>query len=212
MIRYEHRLFLTGATRTGKSTLARGLFLEAAAPRMVIDPHDTALTVIKGAVTFSDPARATNDRGERWTTAATARFVPDDPGDLDAYDQLYRWAFAHYPRYVWLDEAAEAMPANNCPRGAHRYVAQGAKRALGHLACHSRPREVARSLIAQAQHLFIFDLPNPDDHAHLAAAAGIPPATLSGHLAALPRFGFLWWNQLERELTICPPLRKPGTD
>jgi hypothetical protein len=193
-------VFLTGATRTGKSTLAKALFLSAAAPRLVIDPADSSLTSIDGAVTFSDPRRPPKD-------AATARFVPADPADRDAYDAVYRWAFANFPRYVWLDEPDQAAPANGWPRHVNTYVVQGAKRMLGHLACATRPRNVMVSLIANAQHVIAFDLPHPSDRRHLAELAGIPPAVLEAEMAALPQYGFLWWNGLERTLTSCPPLK-----
>ncbi len=203
-IEYHHRILLVGATRTGKSHLARRLFLSAAAPRLVIDPADSKLTEIPGAVTFSDPTRASNDAGEYWTQAANARFVPSDPEDRDAYDAVYSWAFARYPRMVWCDEAGMVLPASGYPKRANAYVVQGAKRMLGHIACHTRPVEIARNLIAQAQHIFIFDLPHPADRATIAEVAGIDRATLEGHMAVLGKWEFLWWSQLDRQLTICP--------
>jgi hypothetical protein len=178
--------------------LARTVFLSAEAPRLIVDPQDSELTAVAGAVTFSDPKRPPRD-------AATARFVPRDPADRHAYDLVYRWAFEHYPRYVWLDEAGQAAPATGFPRWLNTYVVQGRKRSLGHVACHARPREVNRNLIAQANHVFVFDLPNPDDRRHLADLMGLPVADLEEDLAALPEFGFLWWDG--DTLLSCPPLR-----
>lgn len=193
-------MFLTGATRSGKSTLARALFLSAAAPRLVIDPADSSLTasVVDAGGTFCDPRRPPN--------LATIRFVPRDPADRDAYDAVYRWAFANFPRYVWLDEPEQAAPAQGWSRAANTFVVQGAKRMLGHLACATRPRDVMRSLIANAQHVAIFALPNPDDRRHLADLVGLPRAVLDAELARLPEHGFLWWNGIARTMTACPPL------
>lgn len=187
-------------TRSGKSTLARALFLSAAAPRLVIDPADSTLTAIDGAVTFSDPARPPKD-------AATARFVPRDPADRDAYDAVYRWAFANFPRYVWLDEPEWAAPASGWARWANTFVVQGAKRGLGHLACATRPRHVMRSLLSNAAHVMIFTLPNPDDRRHLADLVGLPRELLEAELSTLDDHGFLWWDVVARRLTVCPPLR-----
>lgn len=181
--------------------MARALFLSAAAPRLVIDPRDSSLTAIDGAVTFRDPRRPPAD-------AATARFVPVDPYDLDAYDAVYAWAFDRFPRYIWLDEAGMVAPAKGAPKAARALIVQGGKRMIGHIACHTRPREVDRNLIAQAQHVLVFDLPNPDDRRHVAELIGQPAGVIDAALASLGPYEFLWWDQLRRELVACPALRR----
>lgn len=173
----------------------------------MIDPADSNLTDVPGAVTFRDPARSTNAKGESWIEAATARFVPSDPNDLDAYDRVYAWCFDRFPRMVWIDEAGFVMPAHGTPNNPNRYLVQGAKRMLGHMACHTRPREINRNLIAQAQHLMVFDLPNPADRKHIAEIAGIPPDQMEDLMGQLGQYEFLWWRQLDRTLTVCPRLK-----
>lgn len=191
---------MTGATGTGKSTLGLALFLSAAAPRLVIDPADSSLTAVDGAVTFRDPARPPRD-------AATARFVPRDPGDLDAYDRVYRWVYSAGPRWVWLDEAGIAAPAQGSPRFVRTVLVQGRKLGVGHMAMHTRPRELDPNVVAQAQHVIVFPLPNPDDRRRVADLAGLDRRVLEAELAALEPFGFLWWDQRRRTLTACPPIR-----
>ena len=184
-------MFLTGKTRSGKSHAAKRLFLSARAPRLVVDPADSSLTEVPGAVTFSDPLRATNPAGENWRTAATARFVPRDPYDLDVYDAVYRWCFEHFPRYVWLDEAGIAAPAKGVPVGIGQVQNQGAKRQIGHIACHTRPREVFKGLLAQADHLLVFQLPNVADRQYVADCAGVDRQAFEAMHAALPPHGFI---------------------
>lgn len=200
-IRYEERVFVVGATRSGKSTLTKKLFLSAQAPRLVVDPNDSTLTasVASPGGTFSDPLRVPD--------VATARFVPRDPDDREAYDALFRWAFERYPRYVWVDEAGQVAPASGYPKAVNRYVVQGAKRGLGFIACHTRPREVMRNCISQAAHVFIFALPNPDDRKHIAEIVGLPFGDLVGAIEQLDEKGFLWFDVGNRTLTICPRLR-----
>jgi len=192
-------LFITGATGTGKSQLARALFRSAPAPRTVIDPADSDLTRVPGARTFHDPRKIPD--------APTTRFVPRDPFDYDAYDALYQGLFRSFPRYVWVDEAGFVLPVNKVTKAARIYLVQGRKRELGHLALHTRPREVDPNLIAQAQHIACFDLPNPDDRDRIASLAGIPPREFDRILGALPEYGFVWWSQRARTLHVCPPIK-----
>lgn len=195
-----------GPTRCGKSTVARAMYLSASAPRVVIDPADSSLTVTPGCVTFSDVARATNRAGESWRDAASARFVPRDPDDLEVYDALYRWCFARFPRWVWCDEAATVLPVRATPRAGNRYLVQGAKRQLGHLACATRPREIARNLIAQTQHALVWAMPNPDDVRHLADLMGVGAGQLAGELAQLAEHEFLWCDLRGGRRVACPPI------
>lgn len=201
-IRFEERVFVVGMTRSGKSTLTKKLFLSTPAPRLVVDPNDSSLTasVVSPGGTFSDPRRVPD--------VATARFVPTDPDDRDAYDALFERAFRRYPNYyVWVDEAGQVAPASGYPKALNRYVVQGAKRSLGFIGCHTRPREVLRNLISQSSHLFVFYLPNPDDRRHIAEIAGVPADDLSAAIDDLEEKGFLWWNGNTRQLTACPPLK-----
>lgn len=168
------------------------------APLLIVDPVDSDLTQLPGAVTFRDPARPPDAR--------RARFVPYDPGDLDAIDRVYRWAFTTFPRYVWADEAGYIAPARSTSAGVRTLIAQGRKRSIGHLACHTRPREVDPGLISNAAHVFVFDIPNPDDRRRVAELSGVPPATLDAELRRLPEFGFLWYDQRLNRLTAIDPL------
>jgi hypothetical protein len=205
-IRYEDRIFVTGMTSSGKSTLCRRLFLSAAAPRLVIDPKGSELTMIPGSVTFSDPGRATNSRGESWREAATARFVPVDPYDLDCYSALYDWIFAAGPRSVWCDEAGFVFPSSGGNRGGRRVLSQGRSKHIGHMACHTRPKRVDLDLISQAAHTFVFATPGTEDRRLLADNMGVPRDVFEEAHAQIPEYGFLWWQQRARELTICDPL------
>lgn len=211
---------MTGPTGSGKSTLSRAIFLASAAPRLVIDPVDSTTTTIPGAVTFTDPNRATNSRGENWRDAATARFVPDDPDDLDAYDAMFRWVLAQQrPRYVWVDEGGIALPSTKCPPQGKKLLLRGRKLQVGAIVCHTRPIEVNPNAISQARHVLIVGaLPHPDDVQRMSGMLGVAPAELRRLLAELtaPHWGpgparpFLWWERDRRRVTVCPPLRRGG--
>jgi hypothetical protein len=212
-LEHEHRLFVTGITRSGKSSLARALTLASKTRRLIIDPADdvSGVTSIAGEVVFSDPLRRLNSRGEDWHAAAWARFVPTDPFDLEVYDALYRWAFHAGPRMIWCDEAGMVMPARRASPAVRRYLVQGAKRGLGHIACHTRPREVDPNLLALSAHLVVFDLPNPADVAHVAQACGLPAGELQAELRRLEPHGFVWVDRAAKTMFVNPPLRSRST-
>lgn len=206
-IRFADRIFITGTTGSGKSELSRALFLSAPGPRLVIDPNDSDLTMIPGAVTFTDPARSTNRRGENWREAATARFVPNDPEDRDEYDAVYRWAFYNGPRRVWCDEAGFVHPAQGSAPHPRKFQTQGRKRQLGLQACHTRPREIDTNLVAQADHLLVFQTPVRRDRDYIAENAGIETARFEAAHAALVEYGFFWLDRRRRTLTVMEPLQ-----
>ncbi len=189
---------MVGTTGSGKSHLCRVLSLAAPRPLLIIDPRDSTLTEVPGAATFRDPNNP--------PAADIARFVPNDPYDLDAYNDLYGRVLASGPRFVWCDEAGIVFPVRSTPRAVRTLLVQGRKERIGHLACHTRPRELDVNLLAQAQHVVIFALPVPDDRRRVAELVGIPPAQLDELLAGLPKFGFLWWRLEDRVLIVFDPL------
>lgn len=218
-IGWSDRVLLLGATGCGKSTVARRMVETVSGPLTVIDPADSQLTVLPGCRRVYGPREDLDDATlarqvrSRLTEADNAadgrviRYVPGDPGRAAEYDAVYRWLFeCRYPGYVWLDEAASGAPASGTPRWVRTVLQQGRKRQLGHLACHTRPRDISRDLIAQAQWLLLWSLPNPDDVQHVASIAGIPPADLAERMRRLPRHGFLVWSQRDATLTACAPI------
>lgn len=200
------RAFLVGATGTGKTVLARRLFESHAPPRLVIDPKDDPDATgglfrdQRVAVTFHDPARLPD--------AEVARFVPRDPGDLDAYDRLYSGVFERRDVVVWLDEAADAAPSAGAPRGLRRVIKQGRSRGIGHIATHQRPVEVDRALIGNAEHLVVFDIRHPADVQTLAGGMGIDPTELRAIIESMPKFGFAWYAPASRTVTVCDPIAR----
>lgn len=202
-IRYSDRVFMTGRTGCGKSTLARAMVMSAAAPRLIISPSDDEITDVPGALLVRDWRELIHLEVD---DVETVRFVPLDPGDADAYNCVYRWAFDRFPRYVWLDEAGLVMPAQGWPRWGGAYIVQGRKRQLGHLALHTRPVEVAKNLIAQAAHVIAFQTPAPEDRRYLADQAAIPRELFEEAMAELDEFGFLWWDVRAQQLTSVPAL------
>lgn len=218
MIRRSDRLLLVGHTGCGKSTVARMIAQGYDGPLLIIDPADSTITDLPGARQVRGPAaRGLRDQDvhdqvvaalEAAAEARVIRWVPGEADRLSEYDAVYRWAFGRrYPGLVWLDEAGIAAPANGCPRAVTTYLVQGRKRRLAHLACHTRPREISRNLIAQAQHVLVWNLPNPDDVKAVADQAGIPAAELAERLRQLPEHGYVYFDQRTHQLVDIEPVR-----
>ena len=147
--------------------------------------------------------------------------MPADPGDLDAYDELYRriWHTGG-PRYVWCDEAGLVFPSNGAKGNCRLVIIQGRGAEIGHLSLHTRPVELWPQLRANTQHVICFDLPTDDDRKKIAADTGCPPDVLEAMFKEADAMvktvngpdgphdikGFLWFARGTRSWTICPPL------
>lgn len=220
-IAYNHRVFVCGHTGSGKSTIARAIFASAAEPRLVVDPNSSKLTAslpgthtVPGAegrralLAGGDVRRIVRRALDQALAAGarTLRYVPADPFSREEYDAVYAWAFAHAPMFVWTDEAGIVAPANASPPAFRRLLVQGRKRQAGHVGAHTRPLEVDRNAIAQAEHVIVMQLPHPGDRETVAALAGIPPRELNALLDDLEPYGFVLIQGGGAEVTVCPPL------
>lgn len=196
-IRYTDRVFVTGTTGTGKTHLARRLFLAAPGRRIVIDPKNDrdATGNLGNHATASDPLRLPD--------MPTIRWVPRDPFDLEAYDALYRHLMEHPPWYIWTDELGTVAPANKTPPAFAQLIYQGRSRGIGHIGSHQRPVEISRAILSQSQHIVAFSLHDPDDRARIAKTMGLAPGEFTQYQAELGPHGFLWWQQTDPEPILC---------
>lgn len=152
---------------------------------LLIDPSDSELLDDPDVVTFRDPTR--------WPDVWRARFVPSDPDDREAYDTLFDEVLRRCWTWVLVDEAGFVLPANP-HRGskARKAIVQGRKRSVGLAACHTRPVEVDRHAISDAEHLFLFRLDGADAEL-VAKAASVPNvAATCAAIAGLPEHGFVY--------------------
>lgn len=151
----------------------------------MIDPQGSDTTRVPGAVTYRDPNKPPDAR--------IRRFVPIDPADLDAYDRVYRNILLRsFPHYIWCDEAGDVFPVRRTPTHVRRLLTHGRKRQIGHIATHTRPRELDPNVISQAKHLVVFRLPNSNDRRYLTDCASIDAGRLDQLLAELPDYGYVY--------------------
>lgn len=194
---------LTGFSNCGKSTL--GVWLLARCPplRVIIDPTGSSVTDVAGVYSSADPS------GRTWPEeAATIRFVPGEPFNLDVYNTLYRalrlgLLEGRWPAVTVLcDEAETVMPANRCPPEAANFVYAGRKWGTGHITCATRPYNVAVATKSNLTNAGLFPLPEKRDREAVAANIGIPVNQLEELWSQLPTDSksFLWWTQADRSI------------
>ena len=124
-IQHRDRVFVTGASDTGKSVIARTIFETVTGHKGIIDPTDSELTDVPGAVVFRDPLAVD-------LTLHLWRFVPIDPEDRDAYDALYgRVNRLPGPFFIWDDECRFSCPSSGGAPGPRTYLATKRKRQMG---------------------------------------------------------------------------------
>lgn len=189
------RLACVGRTGTGKSVLARALFVACGGRRVVHDPYDDP------DLTGGDWPTTASPRPD-FSSSATWRVVPTDPDDLDFAGALYGWLFDHPPVTIWADEAMTISHSNELPLGVRRVLFQGRKRKITHIACSQRPAGVNPGVWAQSEIWAIFDLPWGPDRDKVAASAGMRRPDFEEYAALLGEHGFMWWEQRHNRLTV----------
>lgn len=194
--------FATGKKGSGKSYLSRRIFDSYPFDRLVIDvTGDVRKDLTADGVDFVDldkdvlPLRFPSDlQGKR----VTAVYVPDMGGKeslLDA-DRAIGLGYAHGRCLVWLDEIGILAPANAAPPNMKRILHHGRHRQLSVLMAGPRPKTVDPLTIAQADHVFMFNTPNPGDRKRIAEEIGWPPRLLDEAHARLGKHEYLWYNHL----------------
>lgn len=197
-----------GRKGSGKSVLARRFWDSYPFDRLVIDPT--------GDVDPGDPKarNLSTPLPHRWPISVdnrervTLRFAAD-PGSAtyeEDLDHAAGLAFSHGHCLLWVDEIGELTSASRTPPAMRRILHQSRHRALSTLFCGPRPIDINPLVINQADYLAIFHLPNPADRKRVADNMGYELAELEEAHAELVEHGYLWWDAVNRELEVRPPI------
>ncbi|MCU1449327.1 MAG: hypothetical protein JWP02_1497 [Acidimicrobiales bacterium] len=208
---------LVGRKGSGKSEIAERLFLSYPYDRLVVDPHKDTLPSgehalprelkVQELTTPLPPRLLSLDEGP-----TTWRFLPD-AGSETYYDDLDRaagLAFNHSrkgaPMCAWLDEMEDVTRVNRTGPFMRRALREGRHRRLTLLMPGIRPMGIDPLVVGQADWVFMFDTPQPQDRRRVAEGIGWDPKELDGLVHGLPKFGYLRYERAAHELVEFPPL------
>ncbi len=193
-----------GKKGTGKSELAGVTFDSYPHDRMVID-----VTGDVGPIPVGDPDRETYhewhgaDVPARWRRdlqgrRQTVRYVPDpaSPSYRADLDRAMGLAYQHGKCMVWVDEGGEVAPVAQVGPHARQGLHQGRHQELSQLWCMPRPKGVDVLVLAQADLVYVFWVPNPDDRKRIADTIGWPPDEFDAAVLGLAEHEYLRFDAL----------------
>lgn len=204
-----------GTKGSGKSAAARQVFDSWPGDRLVIDvtgdarpddPHTIAMT----APFPSQLPEPDHDAGQERVTV-WARIDPRSA--TFEHDQDQALALGLHPRHrttlAWVDEYGQAATAQRIPPNLRMALNSSRHYHLSLLFACPRPRFIPTLTIQQADRIFIFRLPNPEDREVIAKHAGIPLPLFERQYhdaQRRDRHAFLLWDAQQQALLNCAPL------
>jgi hypothetical protein len=148
-----------------------------------------------------------------WNNVPLDLYHLPDPGSETYFDDLDRGVGTIlYPKahrvLGWLDEIGEYTTGNKTGPHLRRLLMQSRHYNASTIMTGPRPMDINRLVISQADYIFIFDLPDPDDRERLAKTMGYPPKRFIAECEDTFRRGpywYLFWDKPRKRLFRCPP-------
>ncbi len=188
------QIAVVGKKGSGKTELAYLLFESYPYDRILVDPNsdikvpeDTEELETGGLARW--PTADPLDRNRR----RTFRYVPDfGAGDyVEDLDRVVGMAYTHPRTLLFIDEAHEAAPAGRTPPHMRRALRQGRHRQLSSIYVTPRPLTVDALMLSNADWVYVFKLPNPNDRRRVAETIGWDPRDFDDAVHALGPYEYL---------------------
>lgn len=211
------QITVVGRKGSGKTELAYRYFDSYPFDRLCIDPNGD-LKMPEDVMALAEPVptkwpgeaydRLSAELGWGNGAAQTLYYVPDfyEPDHLDEIDRAVGMAFAHKKTCLFIDECHVAAPANQTKPHMRRALRHGRHADLTLILATPRPMTIDPLVITQADYLYVFDLPGKNDRKRIAENIGWNLLDFDDAVAALPEFGYLRYDQANKDLAEFPPL------
>lgn len=195
------RTLIVGRTGSGKSTLARALFY-GYRNLVVVDPKHEE--VLPRSLTVYTPEEFRQAYPQR-ATRIVFRPDPENKRSTDV-DEVLRRVLVYGKTCVLLHEATDyATPTRIIP-GLRRAVKTGRSLGVPVVICSQRPIGLHNDVIAEAEHVFVFDLHLEGDRDKLAGVAGDGVRERVGR-----PWAFLYYGPTTGGNVVqCSPIRPPS--
>jgi hypothetical protein len=200
-----------GRKGAGKTTFNRILYKDYPLAKLCID--------VNGEADPGENANIIHHLDTRMPTVGPNDPPPNlhyiaDPGSDTYRDDLDRAVgMAMYPQgeasLVWAGEIGELTTGNKTQPHLRRLLMQSRHYRTSALFDGPRPKDIDKLVIAQADFVAIFDLPDPDDRNFVAQHIGFPPQLFRRECDDTFRRGDYWhllWVSAAKRLYRCPPL------
>jgi energy-coupling factor transporter ATP-binding protein EcfA2 len=214
LIGYGQRVLAVGMNGSGKSELVRWLWSNIANRRALVDPKGEwrvpgVPRVTLTATTLDDAFAEVAERVD--VDAPVVHVRPawlGQPGSKEQLTALYAALDrVKGPLTVWTDEAYAVSSASWAPPGLLELQVGSRSRGHGHYVATQRPRNIAKELLTEADHVFLF--PPLDVEDLVESRRGMPFLTQADALALtadVPEHGYLWVDRRARRADVGDPL------
>jgi hypothetical protein len=219
-----------GKKRSGKSVLATFIFRSFPGDKVVIDvagddgPMGDDVVTLTGTVDDL-PTKWPESLRPREGQPMILRYVPDagSPTFLADMDRIVGMAYAHStkdkPVCLLVHEMGVLARVHQTPPHTRRVLMHNRHQALTLIACMPRTKGVDALVIGQADLVYTFDLPNPNDRKLTAEIIGWDPYDFEHGMRQVGRHEYLGFDanrikpssddEQDLRLVHYPPLPEP---
>lgn len=191
----NQRALITGATGTGKTTLAR--YLLADYPRIIVIDSKCTYGGKVGEPGYRLVHTPRELKGLR-SSVDLIQYRPDETHQsVSDYDEVYKWCYRRQDLMIYTDEAFLVHHGSYAPDWLRACVTCGRELGIGMITGTQRPRGIDLRLMTEAEIFLSFELRHKDDRRRMAEMGG------EEFLVRPPKHAFWVWRAGDRNPVLC---------